>query len=158
MLRSRFVRLLAATVIATAIGGVAASAEARPRRPKVVWTKVTVREGRDQDEKQKLLEKILKKEARHANWGTAEAGPVEAQIEIRELAAVIDGDVVRVSCSGVGKIPGVGQAKSKFSFGGRPSDRAKLEKHVMELVARGIVTRLAEMARAQHGAWTVEKA
>ena len=156
MSRALFVRLFAALAILATLG-VAAPASARGRKPKVEWT-IRVREGRDQDEKEKLLEKLLKREARRADWGGAAYGPVQASIEIRELVAIVDGDVVRVTCAGVGKIPGIGAAKSKFSFGGRPSERAKLEKHVLELVARGIVTRLAEMARQRRGPWTVEKA
>ena len=150
-----FVRLLALVAL-LATFGVSASANARARKAKVEWT-ITVRDGRDRGEKEKLLEKLLKREARRADWGGAGDGPVQASIEIRELVSIVDGDVVRVTCAGVGKIPGIGAAKSKFSFGGRPSDRAKLEKHVLELVARGIVTRLAEMARQRRGPWTVQK-
>ena len=155
MSRALFVRLLAALAVFATLGA-AAPADAKGRRPKVEWT-IAVRAGRDQGEKEKLLEKLLKREARHADWGPAGDGPVEASIEIRELVSIVDGDVVRVTCAGVGRIPGVGAAKSKFSFGGRPSERAKLERHVLELVARGIVTRLAEMARRRRGPWTVEK-
>ena len=156
MSRALFVRLFAALALLATLG-IATPAGARARKPKVDWT-ITVREGRDRGEKEKLLEKLLKREARRADWGGASDGPVQASIEIRELMAIVDGDVVRVTCAGVGRIPGVGAAKSKFSFGGRPSERAKLEKHVLELVARGIVTRLAEMARQRRGPWTVEKA
>ena len=151
-----FTRALAALALLATLS-IAAPATAKTKRPKVEWT-IAVREGRDRGEKEKLLEKLLKREARRADWGGVAGEGVVASIEIRELAAIVDGDVVRVTCAGVGKIPGVGAAKSKFSFGGRPSERAKLEKHVLELVARGIVTRLAEMARQRRGPWTVEKA
>ena len=155
MPRTALLRLLAALALLGTLAA-APAAEAHRRKPKVAWT-IAVRDGRDQEEKEKLLEKLLKREARRADWGPAGDEPVQASIEIRELIAVVDGDVVRVTCAGIGRIPGVGAAKSKFSFGGRPSERGKLERHVLELVARGIVTRLAEMARQRRGAWTVGK-
>ena len=116
-------------------------------RTKVVWENVKVRAGDDQAAREKALAPILKKEARRADWGDHHGDPVVASIEIRELSSVIDGDVVRVTCTAVGKLEHGRAAKSKFSFGGHPSDRAKLETHVLELVTRGIVARLAEMSR-----------
>lgn len=116
-------------------------------RTHVVWSSVKVREGDDQAAREKALQPILKKEARRADWGDHHGDPVIASIEIKELSSVLDGDVVRVTCTAVGKLQGGHAAKSKFSFGGHPADRAKLEKHVLELVTRGIVARLAEMSR-----------
>jgi hypothetical protein len=121
-------------------------ADAKGRSPRVVWSAVTVRDGKDRDHHEKTLGDILKKEGRRHDWGKRDE-PVEATVEVKELTSVVEGDVVRVTCTAVGRLKGGHAAKSKFSFGGRPSERAKLEKHVLELVARGIVTRLSEMAR-----------
>ena len=66
-----------------------------------------------------------------------------------------EGEVVRITCTAVGKIPGVGAAKSRFSYSGKPEEQRKLEHHVLELVARGIVTRLADMARENEPGWHV---
>lgn len=155
-------RLLALFSLGAALT-LATPALARPaRRPGIVWSSVTVREGQDRDARERELAIILAKEGRRARWGKARSEPVEASIEVRELTTVVDHGVVRVTCAAVGKIRGLGAARSKFSYGGRPSDRAQLERHVLELVARGIVSRLADLARAddeqRHASWKVARA
>lgn len=142
-------RLFSAFLALNVFGLFSASREAEAaKKAKVVWASITVREGDDRARHEKDLEKILKKEARRANWGTGHKSPVEASITIKELTATRDGDVVRVSCTGVGRLSKGAAAKSHFSFGGLPQEQDKLEHKILELVARGIVTRLAEMARA----------
>jgi hypothetical protein len=47
----------------------------------------------------------------------------------------------------VGRIEGGPSARSRIRLGGRPSERKKLEKDALKVVATGIVTRLAELAR-----------
>jgi outer membrane lipopolysaccharide assembly protein LptE/RlpB len=49
----------------------------------------------------------------------------------------------------VGRLVGGPSARSRISFGGNPSEREALEKQVLSMVANGVVTRLAEIARAQ---------
>lgn len=147
--------ILRLLVLATALTAITATDDAHAkRRAKVVWTSVEIH-GRDDAALQARVKKLLEKEGRRADWGKGREAPVEATVEVRELVSVVDGDVVRVTCTAVGKVKGIGAAKSKFSYGGKPSDRAKLEKHVLELVSRGIVTRLADMARSQQGGWKV---
>ncbi len=126
------------------------------RKPRVVWSAVTVRP--DRPDVPPIVKKILEKEGRRADWGRRRDNPVEAAVEIRELSHVRDGDVVRVTCTAVGKIRGLGAAKSRFSYSGRPEERGKLERRVLELVARGIVTRLADIAREHDPAWRVAAA
>lgn len=119
------------------------------KKPQIVWAEVTVREGADRTKREKQLEKILKKEAKRANWGTGHLSPIEASVLIKELTAVRDGDVVRVTCTGVGRLMSGQAVKSRFSFGGHPEEQEKLHQKILELVGRGIVTRLAEIARAK---------
>ncbi|MEZ4315694.1 MAG: hypothetical protein R3F14_47365, partial [Polyangiaceae bacterium] len=59
------------------------------------------------------------------------------------------GDVHRVTCTIVGRIPGGPSAKSRISFGGSPAEKAKLEKQVLTMVAKAVVTRLAEIVRSR---------
>lgn len=136
-----------AFAVSFAASGVAAART--KKRTKVIWSSITVRDGEGRERLEKDLAKILQKEAHHANWGDGHDGPVEASVTIRELTSVRDGDVVRVTCTGVGKLLRGASAKSKFSFGGRPQEQEKLEHHILQLVARGIVTRLAEMSRGK---------
>lgn len=147
MPRRLFASLLALNVFG--LFGLVGERTARAaKRPTIEWSSIVVRDGDDRAKHEKDLEKILKKEARHANWGTGHLAPVVVSVVIKELSAVRDGDVVRVSCTGVGRLASGQAAKSRFSFGGLPQDREKLEHKILELVARGIVTRLAEMTRA----------
>ncbi|MCC6648258.1 MAG: hypothetical protein IT374_22140 [Polyangiaceae bacterium] len=142
-------------LVCAALGTSTSDADAK-RRPRVVWTDVSIRPERP--DVPPVVKKILEKEGRRADWGRRREQPVEAKVEIRELSAVRDGDVVRVTCTAVGKIPGLGAAKSRFTYSGRPEEQRKLEHRVLELVARGIVTRLADIARAHDPGWRVGSA
>lgn len=150
--RRRWLTLALSCAALAAWGG---DAEAK-RRPRVVWSDVTVRP--DRPDVPPVVQRILEKEGRRADWGRRREQPVEAAVEIRELSHVLDGDVVRVTCTAVGRIAGLGAAKSRFSYSGRPEDKVKLERRVLELVARGIVTRLADIARAHDPGWRVGSA
>lgn len=141
-------------LVCVAFGATTGTAEAK-RRPKVVWSEVTVKG--DRPDVAPVVKKILEKEGRRADWGRRRDTPIEAEVEIRELSHVREGEVVRVTCTAVGKIPGLGAAKSRFSYSGKPEEQRKLEHHVLELVARGIVTRLADMAREHDDAWHVAR-
>jgi hypothetical protein len=152
--KRRLARALARLTLGLALAGALilgapAAAAKGPKKAKVVWTEVVVREGKDRPRLEQMLRPILEKEGKRAKWGKGRDAPVQAEIHVKELTTVVTGDVVRVTCSAVGKIKGVGLARSKFSYGGKPANRAALEKHVVELVARGIITRLSEMARTQ---------
>lgn len=145
-------RWFALALVCAALSTTTGDAEAK-RRPRVVWSEVTVRP--DRPDVPPLVKKILEKEGRRADWGKRRETPVEAEVEIRELTHVRDGDVVRVTCTAVGKIPGLGAAKSRFSYSGKPEDARRVEHRVLELVARGIVTRLADIAREHEAGWRV---
>ncbi|MEZ4225132.1 MAG: hypothetical protein R3B13_29540 [Polyangiaceae bacterium] len=60
-------------------------------------------------------------------------------------------DVMRVSCTAVGRLPGGRSAKSHLTFGGDPRKKNELITRVLEIVARGVVTRLAELERVRRG-------
>jgi hypothetical protein len=98
-------------------------------------------------------EKHVGREVRRAAQRTAKAldfggmKRVEVSFEVVELDVQVSDDLVRVSCTIVGRLRGGGTARSRLSFGGRPSRRTALERQVIGMVTEGVVTRLAELSR-----------
>lgn len=131
------------------------AAAAKPKRPKIHWT---VDLPSDRARLEAELHKILERESKKARWGKEFQDEVDAHIAVHELRSMVDGEMAHVSCAAVGKIKGLGLARSRFSYGGKASQRHALEQHVLELVARGIVVRLAEIAREKHDGWKVIRA
>ena len=129
---------------------------ARPRGPKVRWT-IMLPERKDSPRLEGLLKEILEKETRKARWGKGYTGEVEATLDIRGFSSRVGDGVVRVSCAATGKIRELGVARSRFSYGGKIEQQAQLEKHILELVSRGIIVRLAELAREKYGGWKVSR-
>jgi hypothetical protein len=72
---------------------------------------------------------------------------LELSFEVVELDVQTTDELVRVSCTIVGRLRGGGTARSHLSFGGKPSRRTALERQVIGMVTEGVVTRLAEMSR-----------
>ena len=89
----------------------------------------------------------LKHAARHADWGARRGQKIEFRVKIEELS-VREGDrVVHVRCTALGSLPKGRTTRTFIEFGGDPGDRAKVVRHVLEIVARGVVTRLAAIER-----------
>lgn len=116
-------------------------------RTKVEWSRVDVPAGESSARLGKVLRAALEQAARKANFGSAKSITLSAKIV--SFNAEQRGDVVRLSCTVMGRIAGGQSARSKISFGGSPKDRAELEKQVLTMVANGLVARLAQIARAQ---------
>ncbi len=114
-------------------------------RTKVDWTRVDVPEGPDAARVEKAVRAALKAAVKRADFGDVRA--VTASARVVELTWEDRGDVLRLSCTVVGRLKGGPRAKSHISFGGRPEQRKELEKQVLAMVANGVVTRLAELAR-----------
>jgi hypothetical protein len=142
-----------------AVAGTASARPAEPsgaveaptaRGPRVVWTEISLpaREGRP--ELERFLKHVVDQQTRHANWGARRENPIEVRLEVTELTATLSKDVVRVTCTGVGHMKGGQTVRSHFSMGGRPSGKAELERQLLSMLGRGIVGRLAEIARASH--------
>ena len=66
---------------------------------------------------------------------------------VEELAIRNDGNVLRISCTALGRLPKGKSARSKIEYGGDPRKRTAEVKKVLEMVARGVITRLAELER-----------
>jgi hypothetical protein len=97
------------------------------------------------------LRKALAREARRADWGAGRGSRIEYRFSVTELELERDGDVLRVRCAAVGRLPGGKSAKSRLAFGGEPHNRNKIVERVLEIVARGVITRLAELERVRRG-------
>ena len=57
--------------------------------------------------------------------------------------------MLKVRCTALGRLPAGKSARSHLAFGGNPRQRERVMKHVLEIVARGVVTRLAALERAR---------
>jgi hypothetical protein len=142
--------ILAAFFAGTLVFGAAAPASARA--PRVVWTDITLASRDKRPELERFLKQIIDKQTRRADWGAPRQSPLEARFDVTEFSAVAGKDVVRVTCTAVGKLKGGQSVRSHFSMGGRPTGRAELERQLLTMLGRGIVSRLAETARAKsHG-------
>jgi hypothetical protein len=120
------------------------------RGQRVVWTEISLPSRESRPELERFLKQVVDKQTRRADWGGRREGPLEARLEVTELTATVSKDVVRVTCTGIGHLKGGPSVRSHFSMGGRPSGKAELERQLLTMLGRGIVGRLAEIARGSH--------
>jgi hypothetical protein len=91
----------------------------------------------------------LKRAAKKADWGAGRGAKIEYRVRVEELVASEDDGVLKVRCTALGRLPAGKSARSHLAFGGNPRERERVMKHVLEIVARGVVTRLAALERAR---------
>jgi hypothetical protein len=122
---------------------------AQSAKARVVWTEISMPSDQARPELERHLRDVVKRQAGRMDWGSDKT--VEAKIEVTELSVVTGNGVVRVTCAGNGRLS-AGQggriARSRFSMGGRPAARAALERQLLTMLGRGLVTRLADIARS----------
>lgn len=99
----------------------------------------------------KHLVAFLRKEARRVRWGAGSQNRIEYRFQVTELSIRMEADVLRVSCTAVGRLPGNKSARSRLTFGGDPARKTQVVHQVLEIVARGVLTRLAELERQRRG-------
>lgn len=99
----------------------------------------------------KRLRKMLAHHVRHVDWGAGRGSTIEYRFTVKELTIDKGDKVIHVTCEAYGKLPSGKTAKSRITFGGAPSRRSKLIVRVLDIVSRGVVTRLAEMERIRRG-------
>ena len=136
----------------SAHGGRPATARAAPDapskgHPKVVLDALDVRKAALGGSDEKYLREVLGKEARRADWGAGHQARIQYRFRVDELEVIEEPSVIRIRCAATGWLPKGKTAKSKLSFGGSPKERADLVRRVLAIVARGVVTRLAELER-----------
>ncbi|HEU4534064.1 MAG TPA: hypothetical protein VFS00_08100 [Polyangiaceae bacterium] len=140
--------VLAALALATLAALSPRRAEAAPRPSPVTWTALSTPPGERRPALEKTLRAMLEREASGADWGRAARGGVEASFELLRLEHAVERGVLRVHCAAAGRLSDGRPARSTFTLGGRPAERASLERRVLTLAVRGVVVRLAELARA----------
>ncbi|MBI4705524.1 MAG: hypothetical protein HY744_30895 [Deltaproteobacteria bacterium] len=114
---------------------------------RIAWTSVEVRAGEDGARVSRTLRGLLLGATRRADWGRG--GPLRLRAKVTELSWEVREDLVRVRCVVVAGIEGGPRVRSLIQVGGRPSERAELERQALGIVAGGVVTRLADIARAR---------
>jgi len=112
------------------------------------WTHVDSKtSGKEGERVAKALKNLLKDASKKADFG--KTGKVALRARITEYVVEKRGDVLRIRCTVVGRLEGGPSAKSRISFGGDPNDPKGLEKQVLTMVAHGVTSRLAALAKAQ---------
>ncbi|MCA9640465.1 MAG: hypothetical protein KC492_07195 [Myxococcales bacterium] len=99
----------------------------------------------------KHLRKVLKREVRRVEWGAGTGNRIEYRFAVTELKIETEGDLVQVTCTAIGRLPKGKRAKSHLSFGGSKAKRGEVVRKVLEIVARGVIARLAELERERRG-------
>lgn len=95
----------------------------------------------------KVLEKVLKHEARRVEWGAGASSRITYRFYLEQLDVSIDRGVLKVRCTAFGRLPKGKTARSKLEFGGDAREPRKVIDHVLTIVARGVLARLAEQER-----------
>jgi hypothetical protein len=118
-------------------------------RATVEWKQVDApaSAGKDGDKLARMLRGLLKEASRKADFG--KSGKVALRAKITEYIVEKRGDVLHIRCTVIGRLEGGPSAKSRIAFGGDPSDPKGLEKQVLTMVAQGVTSRLAAIARAR---------
>lgn len=140
--------------IAASLAGAAcpAYAESARARPKVILDRLDLSPAPAAVAEEGYLREVLAREARRADWGAGRGSQIEYRFRLDALEVSEESGVLRVSCTASGWLPKSQRAKSHLAFGGAPKDRTELVHHVLEIVASGVVTRLAEMERRRRHA------
>jgi len=115
-------------------------------KPKIEWSRIDVPDGQDAARHARVLKAALAQAAKKASFGKAKSVTLSARLT--ELTTERRGDVLRISCTVMGRAGGK-SARSRISYGGSPSEREALEKQVLTMVANGLVGRLAQIVRTQ---------
>ena len=145
---------VAAALVALALLAVSAPSHAEEEPPKrrdghptVVLDRLDLSKTPGALPEEKFLRDLLAKEARRLDWGAGRGSRIEYRLVIEELTVSEGKNVVRVTCGAGGWLPKGRKAKSRVTFGGSPQDRRAVVRHVLEIVSRGVLTRLAELER-----------
>jgi len=108
-------------------------------------TDVVVPEGPESRGLARVVRRLLAHAIKRANFGKAHKVRFSARVTVLEM--IEHGDVLKVRCTMVGRLSDGTSARSRLEFGGKPSEKTALRNKVLGMVADGLVTRLAQMAR-----------
>jgi hypothetical protein len=139
----------------TAAAAVRTSTERQQRsgpigRPTVELNRLTFPNGISEGSYYKShLRRSLQREAHRADWGAGNAAKIEYRFRIDTLEIARQGGLVRVHCAATGQLPRGRTARSRLTFSGAASAERRLVREVLEIVARGVLTRLAQIEHAR---------
>jgi hypothetical protein len=125
----------------------AASPRVALAKTDVVVTDLKLPEDRSSKEFEKSVRSALSKAAKPLDFGHVKR--VEITVRLTEFSIETSDELVRVTCTLVGRLKGGGTARSHFSFGDKPGRRKSLEKQVLKMASEGVLGRLAEMTRVK---------
>ncbi|MFO7180810.1 MAG: hypothetical protein DIU78_019065 [Pseudomonadota bacterium] len=121
-----------------------------PGRPRIVVSRITFPPGTANARAYtRHLQGVLRREADQLDWGAGRGSTITFRFAVEELVLTRKGSALEVQCSARGELPGRRTAKSRLTFGGDPRHPRRLVQRVLEIVARGVVGRLAELERAR---------
>ena len=125
----------------------------RPKgRPRVQLDRVTLPAGvPNRQEYLEHLKKTLKREVRRADWGASKKSKIWLRFEVERLELHTHSSVLQVRCTALGELPRHRTARSHLTYGGERAQEKRLVKQVLEIVARGVVSRLSALERARRG-------
>lgn len=127
--------------------------EHSPGRPRVTLDSLTFpRTHPRAAELERHFKQKLRQAAHRADWGAGRGASIEFRVVVEELAVTESGGVLKVSCTALGRLPKGKSARSRIDFGGDPKRESQVLRHVLEIVARGVVARLAALERERRRA------
>jgi hypothetical protein len=95
----------------------------------------------------KVLTKILKHEHHRVEWGAGRHSRITYRFYLEQLDLSVERGVLKVRCTALGRLPKGKTARSKLEFGGDAKAPRQVIDHVLAIVARGVLTRLADLER-----------
>lgn len=95
----------------------------------------------------KVLTKVLKHEQRRVEWGAGRHNRITYRFYLEQLDVTVERGVLKVRCTALGQLPKGKTARSKLEFGGDARTPRQVIDHVLTIVARGVLTRLADLER-----------
>lgn len=117
-------------------------------RPQVVLDRLVVPSTvPEQKRVLRVLEKVLKHEARRVQWGAGRHNRIAYRFFLEELEVTVERGVYKVRCTALGRLPKGKSARSKLELGGDPRHPRKVIDQVLTIVARGVLSRLADLER-----------
>jgi hypothetical protein len=95
------------------------------------------------------FQRHLKRSAHRADWGAKRGAKIEYRVKLEELSIREGNGVIHVRCTALGSLPKGRTTRTFIDYGGNPAQRQRVIEHVLEIVAEGVVTRLAAIERGR---------
>ncbi len=117
-------------------------------RPHVVLDRLEVPDTVPEHQRvSKVLSKVLKREQYRVEWGAGRHNRITYRFSLEQLDLSVERGVLKVRCTALGRLPKGKTARSKLEYGGDPQAAHEVIDHVLTIVARGVLTRLADLER-----------